>query len=126
MGKLGKSLLALMLGAGAAVLLAGTVVLIAGTMGLLDPATAHAAQRISAGTQSSYTPPVVPWLISTLPDPSGSGRSVIYMHIVGKRAQAPVRDNPTMRVQQSLAPPDLTDGHSGGRAATNPGSARVH
>ncbi len=127
MGKLGKSLVALMLGAGAAVLLAGTAVLVAGTMGLLDPASAHAAQRLSAdSTPSKYTPAVVPWLMSALPDPGGSGRPVLYMRIVGKRAKPPVRDNPTMRSQAGIAPPDLTDGHSGGRPPSSAGVARVH
>jgi len=53
MVKLGKSLTAWLLGAGAALLLAGGAALIAGTMGLLEPGAAHAAQSLPG---AAYTP----------------------------------------------------------------------
>ena len=112
MGKLGTSFVALWLGA-------GTVALLAGTMGLLGPGTVGAAQRLPA---PEGAPSVVPWLMNVQPDAAGSGRSVITLRIVRRQVAAPVRDNPTMRIQQQLAPPDLTNGHSGGRAMSARGS----
>lgn len=118
MGKLAMRVVARLLDARTAALLAGFAVLLAGTMGLSGAGTAQAAQRLSA---PEWTPPVVPWLMSVQPDPAGSGRSVIILRLVRKQAKLPVRDNPTMRVQQQLAPPDLTNGHTGGRVTSAPG-----
>jgi hypothetical protein len=116
MGKLGMRIMALLQVAGTAPLLAGTGVLLVGTIGLSG--TAQAAQRLP---NPNWTPPVVPWLMRVQPDPAGTGRSVITLRIVRRQAKPHVRDNPTMRIQQQLAPPDLTGGHTGGRVTSAPG-----
>jgi hypothetical protein len=124
MGKLGMCFVAFLPDAGAAARLAGTAVVLAGTLGLLGTGTAQAAQRLPT---PEWAPPVVPWLMSVQPDAAGSGRSVISLRIVRRHVKPPVRDNPTMRIQQQLAPPDLSDGHTGGRvtSAHGPRSAAL-
>ena len=116
MVKLGTSLMAWLVSAGAALLLAGGIALIAGTMGLLEPSVAHAAQPLPS---SQWTPPIVPWLMQTQVDPTGSGRTLTYLRIVHTSAKPLVRANPTLHAQSGIAPPDLTDGHTGSRAGAS-------